>query len=363
MSEQEKIQSEKDFFQSIQEQSGFKIMPCETNIDFTDEKRFEKLKLTSGQKMQISGLLQHIPTTMAAGAMSGAYTVRFPKGLPHTLMALKRGGFGSQIVENHTILGSASFYPMLGQAAVLGVFTAMSVATGQFFLAQINKELHMINKKLEDILKFLYRDKRAELLSELNFVKYAYENYGTIMEHDSQRIATICNIQEAKKIAMQDIEFYISDLKDKIESIDDHKKFSFLVQEMDDKIELTIENLDFSLQLYLMSSLMEVYYAQNYEQDYIDRVESSIKGYVKNCNDQVLSNYGTLRGFFGACGVNKKEQSEKEERMKKLEKSPLDMKYNAVCENLYSILHTATKSAEYYVKKDENDYNIYYKIS
>ena len=363
MSEQEKMQVEQDLFQSIQKKSGFEIMPYESNTDFTDEKRFKKLNLSSDQKMQISELLQHIPTMAAAGAMAGAYTVKFPEGLPHTLMVLKRGGFGSQIIENGRIVGSASFYSMLGQAMVLGVFSAMSVATGQFFLMQINKELHMINKKLDEILIFLSESKRAELLSELSFVKYAYENYESIMKFDSQRIATIGSIQESKKIAMQDIDFYLADLKNKINNITKKNDFNSLTTAMDNDIKSVIENLDFSLQLYLMSSLMEIYYAQNYEKKYIEYVEDSIKGYIKDCNDQVLSNYGTLKGYFDRCGVYKKDQVNKEERMKELEKSPLDIKYNTLCDNLYTILHTVNqKDAQYYIKKDGQDYDVYYKI-
>lgn len=116
--------------------------------------------------MQICELLQHIPTVAVAGTMAGAYTVSFPKGLPHTLMKLRQGGFGSSIMENGKIVGTASLNPMTVQATVLGVFTIMSIATGQFFLTQINKELYMINRKLDDILKFLYEEKKAELLSE-----------------------------------------------------------------------------------------------------------------------------------------------------------------------------------------------------
>lgn len=40
-------------------------------------------------------MLQQIPGMLASDAMAGAYTVKFPKGLPHTLTALHQGGVGS----------------------------------------------------------------------------------------------------------------------------------------------------------------------------------------------------------------------------------------------------------------------------
>ena len=50
-------------------------------------------------------------------------------------------------------------------------------------------------------------------MAEMSFIKYAYENYSSIMSHEEQRIATITSLQEAKKVAMKDIEFCINDLE------------------------------------------------------------------------------------------------------------------------------------------------------
>jgi hypothetical protein len=44
-------------------------------------------------------------------------------------------------------------------------------------------------------------------MSEINFIQRAYKNYNSIMNHESQRIATISSIQNAEKVAMKDIEF------------------------------------------------------------------------------------------------------------------------------------------------------------
>lgn len=109
---------------------------------------------------------------------------------------------GNLLVQLH-------FYSMSTQAAIMGMFTAMSVASGQYFLSQINNEMRMMNMKLDEILEFLYGDKKAELMAEMSFIKYAYENYSSIMSHDQQRIATIVSLQEAKKVAMKDIEFIL----------------------------------------------------------------------------------------------------------------------------------------------------------
>lgn len=362
---------EQDFFEQLQDQGNFKIEPCNTNLDFGDEKRFVKLELTNEQRIQIDGLMQHIPNIAAAGAMAEAYTVSFPKGLPHTLISLKQGGFGSQIFDGKRIVGSASFNPMLGQAAIYGVFSAMSIVTGQFFLARINKELKKINMKLNDILKFLYGNLKAELLAEVKFIKYACENYDSIMEHESQRIATISSIQKAKTIALKDIEFLMEDFDNKIENTSSIKDFQSLIKFIyeDSNVKQTEECLDFALELYLMSSLMEVYYAENYEKKYIEYIKKDIEEYVSSCNEQRLLGYGNLRGKFDNCTVKAKDKDKQQECKMELEESIklLKPKYRELCDRLYKVLDVSnltTHKAEYYYLKEENEnYNVYYKIS
>lgn len=290
MTEQEK----QELFKQIQDKNGFQIEVCNKNL--SNPNRFESLKLTSEQKMHISELLQHIPTAAAAGTMATAYTVSFPKGLPHTLMSLKQGGFGSQIMNNGKIAGSASFYPMFGQAAVLGIFTAMSIATGQYFLAQINREIKNINQKLDEILKFLHINKKAALLSEEEFIKYAYDNYAYIMKYEPHQIATITSIQNAKKVAIQDIEFYLNELDDKVAS-GSGKRFTDLKELIKKEIKQTQENLNRSQNLYLMSSVLEVYYSQNFDEEYINNIKNRIKNYITHSKDRSIENAGILIGY------------------------------------------------------------------
>ena len=349
--------------QNLQEQHGFNITPCQSDLKSGDEQGFKMLKLTSEQKMQISELLQHVPAIAATGAMAEAYTVSFPQGLPHTLMTLKRGGFSSQIVDmagKKGILGSASFYPMVAQAAVYGVFTAMSVATGQFFLVQINKELRMINQKLDEVLKYLYEEKKAELLSEVFFIKYACDNYDSIMADEAQRMATIGSIQQAKKIAMKDIEFYIKYLESKIES-GAKQKFDVLVKLKDDEIIPNTENLEMSLQLYCMSSLMEVFYARNFDNAYVRYVEDDLKGYVESCSKKEHSVFDKLEAYFNSKDVSNSQKPKLQECKEELcrRESLIDRREDDM-KKLYAVLQTTNKSAEYYIRTDGS---VYYKAS
>ena len=274
-----------EVLQTMQKNGDLKITECQQ--DLSDPSRFSKLTLTAAQKVQLNALLQQAPLVMAAGAMSQAYTVHFPKGLPHTLTALNQGGFGSMVRgADGRIAGHASFFPMEAQAALLGMFTAMSVATGQYFLAQINSSMKEMNQKLDDILAFLYGDKKAELLSELSFAKYACQNYSSIMLHEQQQTATIASLQQSKKIAMKDLEFYLKDLD---AAISKGNSDTF------EKVFNCKKCLDLSLQLYVMSSLLEVYYAQNFDASYLRYLEEEVLNFIDRCNGHLQSSFGGLR--------------------------------------------------------------------
>ena len=351
--------SEEQAFDIMEASSGFQIKPCEGVVDLEDTSRYTRLTLSAGQKMQMSAFLQQMPHALASGALSKAYTVTFPEGLPHTLTALKQGGYGSMIRVNNQFAGSAAFYPIATQAAALGAFTAMSAVTGQYFLAQINGELRIVKQKLDEILDFLYGDKKAELMAEISFVKYAHSNFSTIMMHEDQKKATITSLQAAKKVAMKDIEFYLSDLdsttKKKAKDYDDLRSVKNKALRIKNSIEM-------SRQLYVVSGLLELYYSQNYEKEYIDYVENDMISYVNKCDSRILSGLSSIQGKLTDYKLKPLEKANDREAIIKeiaTEIEPYkdgnDSPIRVAIEKSLRALH---KKAEYYV---DNTGNIYMK--
>lgn len=101
-------------------------------------------------------------------------------------------------------------------------------------------------------MTFFYEDKRAELMSQIDFMQYAYQNYSSIMVHPEQRMATVYGLQDARKLAVQDIDFYLSIMKSTIDAADGKLSMEDLVS----KVFQIKESLDYSMQLYSMSSLL-----------------------------------------------------------------------------------------------------------
>ena len=95
----------------IKDIAHFDIEPCQLSNQFNDNTRYKRLDLTSGQKAQMNHLIQCFAQGTAANTLAKAYVLKFPEGLPHTLMKLNNGGFSSKIVDaKNTILGDASLY-------------------------------------------------------------------------------------------------------------------------------------------------------------------------------------------------------------------------------------------------------------
>lgn len=346
------ILSDKDTLQMIEAFSGFEIMPQNDAVDF--EHGFTKLDVDSDKKKHISALVQHVPSIMAAGSLAQSCVVRFPEGLPHALTKLNQGGYSTMIQEGGKFVGSASLYPAVAQAAFLGVFQTMSIASGQYFLSQINSELKVMKLNLDKILEFLYGEKKAELMSEVSFVKYAYQNYGSIMEHETQKTATIGSLQNAKKVAMKDIEFYMSDLDSTVNS-KDNSDITALVE----KAFQIKESLELSMQLYGMSSVLEIYYAQNHEPRYIKYIEMEISSYIDKCEKRMLSSFSVLSKCLSdhkSRPWGKIDKSSYEKSVGEFVDSLGTGEESALRKSLRSVLQAATQTKEFYLRNDGTVY-------
>lgn len=348
--------TEEQSFNELEALANFQIEPYNGMVDLEDTTRFTRLTISPWQKMQVSALLQQLPQTIAAGTLASAYTVKFPAGLPHVLSKLKQGGFGSMVRANGHYAGHASFYPLTAQAAVLGAFTVMSAVTGQYFLTQINSELNLVNQKLDEILGFLYGEKKAELLAEISFVKYAHSNFSTIMMHKDQRTATLASLQAAKKVAMKDIEFYLSDLA----ATADKKTTNYAgLCSTIDKALHTKDSIEMSRQLYVISGLLEIYYSQNYEDQYISYIQDDMISYVNKCDSRILSSLSTLRGKITDYREKRNETEDKEARIMELQSqiTPYedgnDSPIRTAMERSIEAIHA---KAEYYIDKSGDVY-------
>ena len=184
----------------------------------------------------------------------------------------------------------------------------------QFFLRGVHEKLSVINRKIDEIQEFLYGDKKAELLSAISFTRYAYENFSSIMEHDGQRNATIQSLQSARMTAMQDVEFYLSDLHFTVSS-DKSKEFPSKTQEMQRIVEKALKSsecLDLSIQLCMTTNLLEIYYSQNYDPKYLRYVENDVGNYIGRFEKQMIGDFNSLKTSLDTQWRKKRDRDKEE---------------------------------------------------
>lgn len=202
--------------------------------------------------------------------LGNAYIVKFPEGCQHVLMKCRNGeGFRALIPNTNGkgIAGQVSLHKLNGTAVMGGVFAVLSMVTSQYYLKNINDQLHSINAKLDQIISFLEDDKKGKLKSNRDFLVSCIRDYDRIMRSEAQRISTISSIQDIRRDAMHNIEFYFSRLeknneKEIAETLEKAKEYS--------------ECLSFSAELYAVSYYAEMIFSQNSDKLYIDDIKQDI---------------------------------------------------------------------------------------
>ena len=279
-------------FESLQNVSDFKVIPFDISTMIPTQ--YTELELSKSQKSQLGLLQSQFPNMISNSVAMNSYIVRFPEGLPHTMMQLKQGGVSTTLMGvNGKIAGTASLYSTQALSIACTGFAIMSFATGQYYLESIHSDLNLINQKIDKILGFLYGEKSSELLAEITFVNDAYKNYSSIMQNELQKLATITNLQASKKIAMKDIEFYIDDLTKTVSM--QSKNYQDYEKIVSDALKIK-DCLTLAKQLYTLSNILEVYYSENFDTKYVQYVKDSIDGYISKCDNRILTEFSHLNG-------------------------------------------------------------------
>ena len=319
--------------------------------------QYEKVELSALSKGQISALYQQLPSMVAASTLKDAYYVaKWPDGVPHKLVKFAdNSGYMSTVRgEGGKFAGHAHFQPLSAQAVVMMGFAVMSVVTSQYFLTEINRKMTRITQSIDQILAFLYGDKKAELLSEISFAKYAYENFASIMAHSEQRAATIQSIQGARKTAIQDVEFYLNDLHTAVQGA----KTGDMEKTVDKAFQIR-QCLDLSIQLYMTANLLEVYYSQNYDPAYLAYVENDVRSYLGKYEKQLIADFNALKMAISAFKPKIGQKVDTEALTRNVSKAIsylMDNECGELEEKFISSLYSAEKAVEYCIAPDGTIY-------
>lgn len=273
-------------FKNMKTMGEFDIQPFDAKL-IEKKSEYKKLNITESQQKLVLSFINDILDNVIPIKKTELYTVKFPKGMPHSLMKFQDGGFGSAVVNGNKIISHASFHKIADLNSAVGTISIMMVAVAQYFLDQVMDKLDDIQTVSESILEFLHDDKKAELKSEIKFINNSFQNYQFIVQNEVQRVATIGNIQSAVKTAFKDCEFYCGEMKkyafkEGNSPIENDVKMSFYFEEL----------LKWSMELYAVANVLEIYYSKNFNSNYLKVFEKdiidNISSYEKNIRESFI---------------------------------------------------------------------------
>ncbi len=270
-------------------------------VEEADLSGYTRLNVSKRELADFSQALGEVPGLKAA-ASTGGWILSFPRGGSESqLLGLHQGGYSTVLSgADGKFIGTASIHKavndMLGPVAL---FSALAVVTGQYFMSQIRTDLKLLNEKADKILGFLYGDKRADIMAQIYFVQSASSNYGFLAQSPTQTSAQLIGMQEARKTAMRNILFYISDLKGlaNADQLKDGKYYDSSCRKAD-KI---CQSLELSIQLLLQSSWMEVLFTDGCSQGYIDSLKNEcdwVLGEAEKTSAEILNRLVGAGAFF-----------------------------------------------------------------
>ena len=238
------------------------------------------IKIDGNAASMISQLL----TSNAVGnALNGAYRVEFPNGISGALVPHGDGYLAIlRDPVTNKFAGQGTLYSLDNVGLMYSTFSVLSMATGQYFMKQINQNLQEIQSKMDMILDFLYTDKTCEIYAEAKMVFGIYRNCTSIMHRDAQRIASLQTVQKAKILAERNIQFFYRDMR-KLAS----KHGSM------ENLQNDLNNYTQAVSIFGVCSVLEIVLSENYDETFLKYIESDLKRHVEKHHEEV----GQLKGM------------------------------------------------------------------
>lgn len=211
----------------------------------------------------------------------GSYKVVYDKGLGVLQKASKNPDFyRANIVTpgtNNDITGQALLQElkpngiMKASNLLMSAFSVAAVATNQYYLARIDSKLDAIEKKVDEIQRFLEIDKESQLWADGEFLKEIRNNIQFIIEDDTYRQATLTSVQSIRRSSLTNIKLYyeqLFELKELLNLKDNDKETTANL----DKYKGYLPKFWYSVYLYEISYCLEAYLSKITDERFLQQV-------------------------------------------------------------------------------------------
>lgn len=237
---------------------------------------------------QANNILSVIPNVLASHTLSQAYRVVMPKGAIGNLVQYKTGLLGTPIVDPVTnkIAAHAGLASLNHSAIAFGAFTAASFVTGQYFMAEIRKELIDIKTGLDRIEGMLEDSIISEVDAAIFFIKDAEENMNEILLVNEHKIATLTNVQKSTNILFQKSLYYERQIRRTIAKIGDTCETNE-IEENYKALEVHIMSWCKCTYGYYYGKVVEIKLSENFDNVYLINTENELMERAKFFNDNI----------------------------------------------------------------------------
>ena len=345
----------------------------ETNHEFLQvipDNNYDNQELIRvGDATKINMVLQQLPLVAniaQSKELQGAYKVVFPEGVTGTLMKYKNGLLGTPMVGEKGKTVAHAGLELLDASKVLQpvmIFSAMSLVTGQYFMARIDKSLSTISKDVKEIIELIYDEKESDIYAIYDYYEYIKNNMDTIIENEPLKVAVLSNIELNNNKMNSNIKFYTKSIRRKIVELDNVDKDSIFtskrldkVEELENKIQKLMHQQSLCYELFCLGKIIEVKVAEIYNNNYYENTINEFKNLGKEIEENIdnlmkVSNDILLKTKKGAV-LNQEKVLDKifESNNKyKERKETLENNIASLINNINMFVLDSVKEKEFYV--------------
>ena len=194
------------------------IQPIDLSVNELEEQGY--IRIPDGLVAQADALVQYAPGAAVSMMEGGLYKAVFDSGIGVLQKSAQYPGlYLGNVVSpdrNNAIKAVAAWQQVSAAPQIaLGIFTAVSVVTGQYFMAQTNKKLESFADGIETLQQFVEESDYSTLRASQSYFAYVHKNLRSIMENEIQRQST-ATIIEGKKVDCDELADKYRGLIDKI---------------------------------------------------------------------------------------------------------------------------------------------------
>ncbi len=237
--------------------------------------------------------LQYIPGQAAASMSGGLYKAVFDHGLGVLQRSAQHPGLylGNVVSpETNNVIRDVAVWQEVSAAPqlALSIFTAVSIVTGQYFMAQTNKKLGAIADGILSIKQFLEAEDFNELKTTQEFFRHVQSNIMSILENDTMR-QTAANTVTSRKLRCQTI---ANKYRDIISGLRLNGKKKEQVLSAIDELSKYLSVYHAATELYCISLYLETVLSQTTAPEYIHNLKNEIQN-ARACYGEDLRIWNT----------------------------------------------------------------------